>query len=1287
MMKVAALDRSKQAARSHYGRIRGPSVRDNDGPAAPKQLDNSPDVGEESPLVPEQDHEAIVTLEEERAPTLKFPVVALGASAGGLEAFTRVLRRLPADTGMAFVLIQHLAPQHISQLSSLLARETSMPVIEVEHGTPVQPNHVFVIPPNKLMSISRGLLDLAPRLESTGVPMPIDHFFRSLARDQRGGAIGVVLSGMDSDGALGLQAIREEGGLAIAQSEDSAKFAGMPHNAAGAGPVDLILPPEAIAGELARIGRQPPAIQELTRGTGDGEPPDDRQLNTILALLRKATGIDFREYRRGVLRRRIARRMLLQRQSGLEQYAAHLRTNDPELMALYEDILINVTSFFRDPDTFRALENQILPALLRNASPNAPIHVWVPGCSTGQEVYSVAMCLIESVSKLGSPVAIQLFGTDLSERVLLKARSAVYQENELAPLSDERRRRFFVQVENGYRIVKSVREVCVFARQNVGVDPPFSRLNLISCRNLLIYFRPALQRRVIATFHYALQPGGYLMLGSSEALRGFPALFSSVDKQYKFFQRNALGQPNLETIRRGFAKESSGHPSAFEGTLDPEASKFDFEKAAERIILREHGPAWVVVNERLEIIHARGDTSAFLQLPAGAPSFELLKMARDSLRGELRKLLAKAKDENFAIQSKIIRETSGGETRRIGLEVRRFPSQPFERPYFLVVFSSRPERMEQQESDPELDLVQSGPASQPETALLQEELALTSQRLQAIIAERDTANQELTSAIEEAQSSNEELQSINEELETAKEELQSSNEELSTLNEELQNSNQELGRIGDDLSNLMSSTTIPILLLDNDLRIRRMTPVAESILGIRPSDVGRRVGDIRMRLSVEDVESLAQKVLVTLNPRELELQDREGSWRELRLRPYRTADNRIEGVVLVLVDIDQLRRAKEQANAARQFAEAVIEAVQIPLLVLRSDLRIRLANRAFYEDYGLQPADVENQLFLEMSRKQWDLPGLRSALKEVLTKGVSKELEFESHFGDQGSKSVCIHLRSVQADGETLILVAIEEITAQKAAERILVARQEQLKASVEAGTAALHESEAALIRSRGELRDLAASLLNAQESERRRISRELHDDLSQKVAKLQFDIEILEQNVPFADTEDARKRLQSVRDQTATLANDLRRVAHGLHPSSLDHLGLTVALRSYTEEFSRSTAVQVQFTSRKVPREIPVEIASCLYRIVQEALRNVGKHASSAEVEVKLVGKPNRLDLSIRDNGEGFDMEAVRAKGGLGLISMQERVRLVQGRFSLKAEPGHGVHISVQVPLHPEKL
>ncbi len=573
-------------------------------------------------------------------------------------------------------------------------------------------------------------------------------------------------------------------------------------------------------------------------------------------------------------------------------------------------------------------------------------------------------------------------------------------------------------------------------------------------------------------------------------------------------------------------------------------------------------------------------------------------------------------------------------------------------------------------------------ADSAEVERLKQELLLTSQRMQSLIDERDSANQDLTSANEEIQSSNEELQSINEELETSKEELQSSNEELNTLNEELQNRNRELSRLGDDLTNLLSSTTIPILMLDHELRIRRVTAAAEQLFNIRSSDIGRPIGDIRMRLNVDDLELSVRRVMETLNAEELELQDLEGRWHLLRIRPYRTADNRIEGAVLTLIDIDQIRRAQIEADAARDFAESVVESVQMPLLVLRSDLRIRMANRAFCDSYGLQHAEIENLFFYEIGGGRWNLPELRIALEEVPSSQEPVDnFEIEREYPGLGKRNLLISAHSVQPGGENQILVAVEDITAQKRAENVLIDEQERLKRSLESGETALHESEAALLRGRNELRALTAKLMQTQAEERRRISRELHDDLSQKTAKLQFDVETLQQHLP-PDLKEVKKRLLNIRDGVETLSNDIRRIAYELHPSSLDHLGITIALRTYIREFTDREGIPVRFTSRKVPAKIPAEIASTLYRIVQEALRNVAKHAGKTSVSIALTGGPNQLSLSIQDHGIGFDVHSSQDKGGLGLISMQERARLVHGDFSLETLPGRGATITVQVPL-----
>lgn len=1213
-----------------------------------------------------------------------FPIVGVGASAGGLEAFTGLLQHVPPDTGMAFVLIQHLAPQHGSMLASLLVKATAMPVTEARHDAPVEPNHVYVIPPNTLMSIAQGVLKLEPRSEERGAPRPIDYFFHSLATDRKAAAIGVILSGADSDGALGLQAIREEGGIAIVQAESSAKHPDMPRAALAAGSVDLILSPEEMGNALGRIGRRPLQNRYESPDGSRESRGDEVRVNRILALIRTATGVDFRGYKRGSIQRRINRRMILRRHQDLETYYSELESNRPELLSLYEDILISVTGFFRDPETFRALESDILPRLLHERKGDMPLRIWAPGCSTGEEVYSIAMCLFESIPASSMPGSIQVFGTDISERGIAFARAATYPENQVAKLAPERQARFFQRVENGCQIIKPIREMCVFARQNLLADPPFSRLDLISCRNVLIYLDSDVQSKVIATFHFALRPGGCLLLGHSESLQRFPDLFSRADAQHKFYIRKSnRAYVSTETIRGGFPNEPSGSIALSPAFRQGKAPDVELERAAERLVLSEYGPAWAIVDEDLEIIHTHGDTSPFLQLAPGRATFALLRMVRESLRGELRKLLAQAKMEDGLVQSAVVREKDVGRIRRIRLEVRRIGGSAGRGRRFLVLFLAPA-------NDAKASPVQSrsartrseSKAGSAEVARLKEELLLTSQRMQSLIDERDAANQDLTSANEEIQSSNEELQSINEELETSKEELQSSNEELNTLNEELQNRNRELSRLGDDLTNLLSSATIPILMTDCELHIRRVTAAAEQFFSIRPVDIGRPIADIRMRLNVDDLEDRIRRVMETLNAEELELQDLEGHWHLLRVRPYRTTDNRIEGAVLTLVDIDQIRRAQIRADAARDFAESVVESIQTPLLVLRTDLRVRVANRAFCESYGLQRAETENQLFYEISEGRWNLPGLRSALERLASsREPVASFEIEQEFPGLGKRSLLINARRVQPDGENQVLVAVEDVTAGKRARLILIDEQKLLKRSLASGEAALHESEAALLQGRDELRALTAKLLKTQADERRRVSRELHDDLSQKMAKLQFDVETLEQRLP-PDQKDIKKRLLIIRDGVETLSNDVRRIAYELHPSALDHLGLAVALRSYIREFNEREGIQVRFTTRKMPARIPSEVASTLYRIVQEALRNVAKHAGTASVSIALTGGSNRLSLSIRDNGIGFDVGSVRDKGGLGLISMQERARLVHGDFFLETLPGRGATITVHAPL-----
>ncbi len=1225
-----------------------------------------------------------------------FPVVGIGASAGGLEAFRLVLEHLPRGTGMAFVFVQHLSPQHESLLSAILTRSTVMPVTEALQNTKVEPNHVYVIPPNTLMRISDSVLELEARPDERGAPRPIDYFFRSLAEDRQSQAIGVLLSGADSDGSLGLQSIHEEGGIGIVQNLNSAKSPEMPRYAISAGTADLVLTPEEIGIELGRMAGNPllteAARQRKSKDVPAGLAESPAALTRLFQLLRRATGVDFSGYKTGTLHRRIARRILLSRHENLETYLASVESNRPELLALSEDILVHVTAFFRDPEEFETFEHIVLPRILnrgrarRMPDNNTPFRIWVPGCSTGQEVYSIAITLLEGMATANISSPIQIFGTDLSEHSIAVARNAIYPESEVLRLSPERQARFFVRSDGGFQIIKSLREMCVFARQNLLADPPFSRLNLVSCRNVLIYLAAAMQRHVIATFHYALQADGCLWLGNSESLRDFPEFFSQIEKPHKFYRRIESRDPLSQRMSRRLALDGvdPGIPQPVEREKNPEA---EFEKAAERIVLSEFGPAWVVVNQNFEVINSRGDVGQYLQLPAGRASLSVLRMARDEIRSDLTRLLARAKAGELQVWSAPLRRESGGAIRRARVEVRRIAPLPAEpaaygnNPYaaYLIVFF--PGGADTGPGPPESAAktrARTAPGGELES--LRQELNLANQRLQSILSERDAANQELTSANEEIQSSNEELQSINEELETSKEELQSSNEELNTVNDELQTRNQELVRLSDDLANLLSSTTMPILMLDNDLRIRRVTQAAERLFNIRQVDVGRPLSDIRLRLSEEHLDTMVRRVVETLAGEELELRDREGRWHLLRVRPYRTADNRIEGAVLVMVDIDQMRRAQDGANAAREFSDSLVQSVQTPLLVLDHGLRVHTANQAFLGAWRLIQPETEGRVVGALGGGHWVSADLETALGRLVRgEKLFEDVECEHEMPDGGKRLLQVHARQIRrADSssrDVQILLAATDITAQRRAEKIMLDELSRTES-------ALSGSRDALQRSGEELRALTASLLNAQEEERRRVSRELHDDVGQSMAKLQFDIERLEQSLD-PDRKMEKKSLLTIRDTAANLSNDLRRIAYALHPSALDHLGLTVALRAYVREFSKRSGTRVKLTTSGVPASVAPEVANCFYRVTQEALRNVTKHAPGATaVTIELRGTPTRLSLKISDDGPGFEPDEVRGNGGLGLMGIEERTRLIHGDFKLTAAKGKGTVIVVSAPL-----
>jgi two-component system CheB/CheR fusion protein len=961
-----------------------------------------------------------------------FPVVGIGASAGGLEAFTQLLNYLPTDTGMAFVMIQHMAPEQESALSVILGRATEMLVHEAQDGMAVAPNQVYVIPPNASMTIARGVLKLKPRPRKNGLFMSIDTFLLSLAEDRGNKAVGVVLSGGDSDGARGIEAIKAAGGITFAQCQDSAQVDSMPNTAIATGQVDFILPPDEIAQKLAEISRHPymanlPGTESVANPTA---PTSGDALASIFNLLRNATGVDFTNYKQTTLNRRIGRRMLLYKLERLEDYVHYLQSNPAEVTALYQDALIHVTSFFRDPESFQALKGLVFPTIIKDKTPGTPIRIWVAGCSTGEEAYSIAICLLEFLADQFPRLPIQIYATDISESAIEFARNGVYTPSQVANVSLERLYRFFVQVDGGYQVSKAVREVCVFARQNLIGDPPFSRLDLISCRNVLIYLGTPLQKKLLPIFHYGLKSTGFLMLGTSETVGDFTDLFTLCDKRNKIYAKKLI------TTRLNIDLADSPYPAVPPlpqvSAIEQLPGDLELQREADRIVLNHYAPAGVVVDINLEILQFRGQTSPYLEPTPGRASLNLLRMAKEELRRELQTGIYQARQQKLSIKREGIQVREGERIRQIAINITPFQIGETQECY-LVLFEDAPPML----AFPEATDDGSTPSKRKtreaaEIARLKQELATTREHLQSIIEEQQATNQDLRAANEEILSSNEELQSTNEELETAKEEIQATNEELNTVNEELRRRTKEATQVSNDLQNLLNSINIPILMLGADLQIRQFTPAVEGIFNLISTDIGRPLSDITHKLNVPNLEQEILEVIRTLNLKTQEIQDRDGHWYHLRIRPYRTIDNKIDGAVLVLIDIDNLKRSDAQLMEVRDYADAIVETVWQPLLVLNQDLRVIAASRSFYDAFQVAPVETEQHLIFELGNGQWDIPQLRSLLEQILASNTQfQDFQVEHEFEQIGNKAMRLKARKLpRINNIQMILLAIEDITA-----------------------------------------------------------------------------------------------------------------------------------------------------------------------------------------------------------------------------------------------------------------
>jgi two-component system, chemotaxis family, CheB/CheR fusion protein len=979
-----------------------------------------------------------------RAPSRSesFPIAGIGASAGGFESISILLKNIRPDTGLALVIVQHLSPTPHSELANLLVKTTRMPVVEVQDGMPVEPNHVYVLTPNYDVILEKRRLRLVSRPGSERVHMPIDHFFQSLATEEKERAIGVVLSGTGTDGTLGLRAIKEADGLTYAESDATAKYFAMPNSAILAGCVDAVRSAKDIAEELGGIVRHPyvrekpiPDAQEVSFG---GFPEKADALTKLFYIVRQRTGVNFANYKHTTIRRRIARRMIFKQIDKLDDYVKSLRSDAKEVDQLFGDILINVTSFFRDSAAFATLQKKILPKIVKAKEPRGDIRIWVPGCSTGEEVYSIAIAVLEALGRQSSGIRVQIFGTDLSEQIVAKARTGVYSEAIAKDVGTARLRRFFTKTSSGnYQINRTVRDMCTFARQNVSEDAPFSRIDLITCRNVLIYLGPQLQKKCIPIFHYSLNPDGYLMLGTSESVGGFADLFALVDKKYKIYTKKVTAlRPALDFDAGGLSTFPAELPEAAPERSERELDS-ELQKQIDRLILTRYAPNAVVVDEALQVLQFRGATSRYLEHAPGTASLDLLKMVRPPLVTELRTALHRAIKEDAAMRCDDVLLKINGDTLLVRIEVVPFRSDTPKGRLFLVTFEHRTQQPSKHASDGRRNLKREVGGADARTLMLEvqqlrDELSSTKESLQGIIEEREAANEELKSANEEVQSSNEELQSTNEELETAKEELQSANEELTTVNEELGNRNSELATVNNDLHNLLSSINIPIIIVDNELCVRRVTAPGEKIFNLIPNDVGRPLSNIKPNLDIPDLVPLIREVILTLSIREREVRDSENRWHQLRVRPYRTMDNKINGAIITLVEIDVMKRSLANLQSVVEFANSLLDSTREPMVVVGEDLVIRQANQAFRQQFKIARSDLENARIHRLG-DNWNLPKVRAWLTGMnKSQQRTSELKIKHRFPLLGQLHLSFQAKRFRADGDHFILLAIKNIIAAK---------------------------------------------------------------------------------------------------------------------------------------------------------------------------------------------------------------------------------------------------------------
>ncbi len=1177
-------------------------------------------------------------------PETTFPIVGLVFSENGSAALSEVFSHLPARKGVAFVLI---SPAGAS--SSTFSALAKIPVKQVRAATKLQPGRIYLTPPGTLVSIRAGVLQTSrpgPGPVSPS-PTPMDHFLRSLAVDRRNHAIALILSGDTQDGVQGCAAIQSAGGITIARAPSASEKSPLPHIAIESGCVDFVLPPRELAFKLAELGAH------LSRGPAVPGFLGDHHI--VLACLQEATGVNFSHYAQATLQCGIVRRMTLNNIATLNEYLRYVNEKPSELRAFFRDLLASFTPFFDHEIPFDALSRTVLPALLAlHRTPDTPLRIWIPACSSGEDAYSVAIVLSElldarreSASGNGdsAPPQVQIFATDINDAALETARSGMYGESRMANLSPQRLKNFFAPAAGGFLINKSIRDMCIFAHQDLANDPSFSRMDLISCRRVLNRLHPLSQKRVISQLHYALSPAGRLILGDFQNVGHLSDYFAAADGLKNVFQKHARSTYLVPYFPKDIAALAPLHgprPAA------PRAEELHEIKQAENLLTARYVPASVVVNEDLQILRIWGHVGSYLEPAPGAPTFDLSKIAGDVLLRSIRAALPRAKRTNKPVRQQKVPVESKGRVRSVNLEISPLSLPSSTRKFFLIVFQ------EQSDAATPPRYAKSKRLKPAEVAALLRENELLAQQAMRLKDELQSTTQTHAITSEEYQSAAEELQTANEELETAKAELQSGNEELRVLNDRLHHRNAELLEANQDLAGVLANVNIPMVIIDRDLRIRRFTPPAQKLLNFQPGDVGRRLREIRPNLESADLEELARDTIEHRATCDCELREsRVGKWYSVRVRPYRASGDTVEGAVLSFHDIDILKRNLDQT---RVFADALIENAREALLVLDRDLRVTLANSAFCRLFQISVTETEGKLVYDLGERQWDIPALRTLLDHIIQHNQrADDFEVCHDFPHLGTRTMCINARRIEPhQGEYLILLAIEDISEKK------------------------RQTEA--------LRRLSTYSMRVQDDERRRIARDLHDITGQKLALQSMNLaQMLRKLHDNPALLPIARECQSLTDQ---ISSEIRTLSYLLHPPLLDELGLGSALHWYAQGFETRTGIRVTVDVPSDLMRLSPETEVTLFRVVQESLTNIHRYANSPTAIIRVNVDAEEMTLEIIDHGKGMEVSAEAPetfsaeRPGVGIQGMRERMRQLSGRLEIVSVPDRGTRIIAILPV-----